>query len=42
MTSKRQTVLDFLGSPLVKNQPANAGDTGFIPSQGRFHMTWGN
>ena len=29
---------DFLGGPVVKNPPANAGDTGLIPGPGRFHM----
>ena len=29
---------DFPGGPLVKNLPANAGDTGSIPGPGRFHM----
>ena len=30
---------DFLGGPVVKNPPANAGDTGSIPGQGtRSHM----
>ena len=30
---------DFPGGPVVKNPPANAGDTGSIPeNQGRFHM----
>ena len=26
------------GSPVVKNLPVNAGDTGSIPGQGRSHM----
>ena len=30
--------LDFAGGPVVKNLPANAGDTGLIPGLGRFHM----
>ena len=29
--------LDFPGSPVVKNPPANAGDTGLIPGPGRSH-----
>ena len=33
---------DFPGSPVVKNPPANAGDTGLIPGPGRSHMPWGN
>ena len=27
---------------MVKNPPANAGDTGSIPGPGRFQMSWGN
>ena len=27
----------FPGSSVVKNLPANAGDVGLIPEQGRFH-----
>ena len=34
--------LDFDGGPVVKNPPANAGDTGLIPGPGRSHMPWGN
>ena len=30
------------GGPVVKNLPANAGDTGSIPGLGRFHMRWSN
>ena len=29
--------LDFPGSPVVKNPPAKAGDTGLIPGPGRSH-----
>ena len=29
---------DFLGGPVVKKLPANAGDTGSIPPPGRYHM----
>ena len=32
----------FLGGPVVENPPANAGDTGWIPSLGIFHMPQGN
>ena len=28
----------FPGGPLVKNPPANTGDTGSFPGLGRFHM----
>ena len=33
---------DFLGGPVVKNLPANAGDTGLIPGLGRSHKPWSN
>ena len=33
---------DFPGGPMVKNLPANAGDTGLISGPGRSHMPWGN
>ena len=29
---------DFPGGSVVRNLPANAGDTGLIPSPGRFHV----
>ena len=29
---------DYTGSPMVKNPPANAGDTGSISGLGRSHM----
>ena len=29
---------DFPGGAVVKNSPANAGDTGSIPGPGRSHM----
>ena len=32
----------FAGRPMVKNPPANAGDTGLIPAQGRFHVPRSN
>ena len=32
----------FPGSSVVKNLPANAGDTGSIPGPGRYHMLWSN
>ena len=31
---------DFPGGSVVKNPPANAGDTSLIPGLGRFHMTF--
>ena len=33
---------DFPGGAVVKNPPANAGDTGLIPGLGRSHMPWSN
>ena len=32
----------FPGGAVVKNPPANAGDTGSSPGPGRSHMPWGN
>ena len=32
----------FPGGAAVKNPPANAGDTGWIPGPGRSHMPWSN
>ena len=32
----------FHGGPVAKNPPASAGDTGSIPSLGRFHMPQSN
>ena len=33
---------DFPGGTVVKNPPANAGDRGSSPGQGRSHMPWSN
>ena len=33
---------DFPGSPVIKNLPANTGDTDSIHGLGRFHMPWGS
>ena len=33
---------DFPGSAVVKNPPANAGDTGLSPGLGRSHMPQSN
>ena len=33
---------DFPGGSVVKNLPANAGDTGSSPGLGRSHMPWSN
>ena len=35
---KNQRTRDFPGGAVVKNPPANAGDTGLIPGPGRSHM----
>ena len=32
----------FSGGAVVKNPPANAGDTGSSPGTGRSHMPWSN
>ena len=32
----------FPGGAVVKNPPANAGDTGLSPGLGRSHMPWSN
>ena len=34
--------LGFPGGTVVKNPPANAGDTGSNPGLGRSHMPWSN
>ena len=33
---------DFPGGSVVKNPPANAGDTGSISGPERFHVPWNN
>ena len=33
---------DFPGGAVVKNPPANAGDTGSVPGPGRSHMPQSN
>ena len=33
---------NFAGGAVVKNPPANAGDTGLSPGPGRSHMPWSN
>ena len=33
---------DFPGGAVVKNPPANAGETGSSPGPGRSHMLWSN
>ena len=37
-----KSVWDFPGGAVVKNPPANAGDTGSSPGPGRSHMLWSN
>ena len=32
--------IDFPGGPVLKNMPANAGDTGSVFGPGRFHLPW--
>ena len=39
---KNLYVLGFPGGAVVKNPPANAGDTGSSPGPGRSHMPRGN
>ena len=36
------SIRDLSHGPVVKNLPANAGDTGLIPGSGRFFMLWSN
>ena len=38
----RITSEGFPGGSVVKNPPANAGDTGFIPGPGRSHVPQSN
>ena len=40
MKAWKLNIWDFPGGPVVKNSPANSGDTGLIPGPGRFHMPW--
>ena len=35
-------IMSFLGGPVVKSLPANAGDMGSSPAPGAFHTPWGN
>ena len=39
---KKEKSWDFLGGTVVKNLPANAGDTGSSPGLGRSHIPWSN
>ena len=38
----KQISRDFPGGAVIKNPPANAGDTGSSPGLGRSHMPWSN
>ena len=38
----KETKENVPGSPVVKNLPANAGDSDSIPGPGRSHMPWSN
>ena len=40
--SNIKNVLDFPGGAVVKNLPANAGDTGSVPGPRRSHMLRSN
>ena len=42
MAESRISWRDFPGGTVVKNLPANVGDTGWIPGPGRFHMPRSN
>ena len=42
ITNLKIQFVGFPGGPVVKNLPANAGDTGSIPDPGRSHMPQGN
>ena len=38
---KTSAIGDLPGDSVVKNSPANVGNTGLISGSGRFHMLWG-
>ena len=40
--TKNKNATDFPGGAVVKNPPANAGDTGSSPGPGRSHMPRSN
>ena len=42
MPMYKTRIWDFPDGPMAKNPPCNAGDTGSIPGQGRFHKPQGN
>ena len=39
---KQETGMGLPSGAVVKNLPANAGDTGSSPGPGRSHMPWSN
>ena len=39
---KEKATVDFPDGAVVKNPPANAGDTSSMPGPGRSHMLWSN
>ena len=41
-TNEKQRPWDFPGGAVIKNLPANAGDTGSSPGPGRSHMPQSN
>ena len=41
-TTSTKTLRDFPGGAVVKNPPANAGDTDLSPGLGRSYMPWSN
>ena len=42
LRKRKNTDLGFPGGAVAKNPPANAGDTGSIPGQGRSHVPRSN
>ena len=38
----KKTIVDFHGGPVIKNPPANAGDTGSVPGMGKSHVLMSN
>ena len=38
----KELLQGFPGGAVVKNPPANAGDTGLSPGPGRSHILWSN
>ena len=42
LSSIKTVKWDFPSGAVVKNPPANSGDTGSNPGPGRSHMPWSN